>query len=455
MLSSMPKDSVALYPAAPALFMTEDVPYLYHPSTDLMYLTGCTEPATLLMLDTTEGARRRDKQNNLGQSHLFLRSKDPRIEQWDGPMLGTGHDTRELFGVDAVHANHWLPSAISERMEQQEPDLPLQRFYFDVSKNPMYTELVSRVQSPKGTSLASIWLRNWSPKKFVCQSRIIKSPAESVLLRMAASCMSKAFNDAMAMTILRGDECVPSSAGKIPERHIEATLEYSCKMHGASRMSFPSVVAGGLNTAVLHYMANNCQAESGDLVMVDAGCEYSGYCSDVSRSWPVSGKFSDPQRLLYELVLDVQLSCIDMAREGYLHRGEKCSLNVIHYFAAERLTEGLKDLGFMKGMSLENALDTRAYSKWFDHSIGHYLGMDVHDTHSVSKDIPLTAGMCVTIEPGVYIRHDDETAPAEFRGIGLRIEVSQCRRTKCRHQVIITLFNFHFYSQVAFDKRDD
>lgn len=424
-LSSMPPNSMALFPAAPTVNMTEDVPYLYHPSTDLLYLTGCLEPGALLMLDTTEQARRSDVRCGLGQSLLFVRPKDPRHEQWEGPMHGTGEETRDLFGVDAVHANHSLPHLISERIELDQSRSSLRHFFFNPHFNGDVTAFISQLQGRKGNYLASVWSRGIAAKKLVCQARLVKSPSEIALLRIAASYMSNAFNNAMAFTVTKNEKGLDTG---IHERQIEAILEYSCKMQGANRMSFPCVVASGKNGTVLHYMANSDKAKDGDFVMVDAGCQYKGYCSDVSRSWPVNGRFSSAQRLMYELILDVQFKCIEMARVGNCFRGERCTLNSIHSFAVEQLTAGLMDLGFMKGLTLEEAVSSRAYSNWFDHSIGHYLGMDVHDTHSVSKDLPLVAGMCITIEPGLYVRHDDESAPREFRGIGMRVEVSHFRQ---------------------------
>ena len=156
--------------------------------------------------------------------------------------------------------------------------------------------------------------------------------------------------------------------------------------------------------------------------MVDAGCEVHGYSSDVSRSWPVSGKFSPAQRELYELVLSVQKDCISKAKSSEIIFGEPVTLDSMHLSAAHQLTQGLLDLGFMKGESLSSAIQSGMYTRYFPHAIGHYLGMDVHDTHNVPKNVPLQQNMVITVEPGLYCRADDLSAPERFRGLGLRIE---------------------------------
>jgi Xaa-Pro aminopeptidase len=415
-LSRMESGSVALFPSAMPLNMSEDVPYLYHQNTDISYLCGCQEPGAVLVLDSTQV----DAMKSQEQALLFLRPRDFERECWDGPMLGVSSATRHLFGVDAVYPDYELRNVLADRLAKSS----CHQVYMDPAVNTnMSTGLMDGLSTTAQSQMLSKWSRSILPKSFVSHSRLIKSPAERSLLQQAASIMASAMNDGMAFSILRNDADAESQPPSLPERHIEARLEYSCKVLGASRMAFPSVVASGRNGTTLHYMANCGLALDGDLVMVDAGCQYEGYCSDISRTWPVGGKFSSPQRELYELVLDVQLRCIDLSRVA-LYGGSPISLNVIHSVAAEELTRGLKELGFMNGLTVEEALATGSYSKWFNHAIGHYLGMDVHDTHAISKSKPLQAGMCITIEPGLYVRVDDESAPEQFRGIGIRIEVS-------------------------------
>jgi Xaa-Pro aminopeptidase len=458
-LAQMPTHSLAIFPSAPQQFMSEDVPHLYHQNTDLSYLSGCDEPGSVLVLDNTVGEPPNSK-HNIGRSILFVEPRSAEREQWDGPMLGVSEETRATFGVDAVAPTAALPKILAESLARRSPegDAVCQRVFLDPKVNESTTHLAGSLPSATARDkFLSVWSRDTRPKDFVCRTRLIKSEAEAEMLRLACSAISGGLNDAMAQCSL-----APDAAGEIsiPERSIEALIEFGSKMRGATRMAFPSVVASGRNGTILHYMVNSSRAREGDFVMVDAGCIIGGVCSDVSRSWPVNGKFSGAQRDIYSLVLDVQLRCIDMARAGVARRNRQVSLNVIHAYASRALTEGLMSLGFMEGLSVDEALATGAYQvrviplasiplkarlfccceprstfclltstsilshlqQWFGHSIGHYLGSDVHDTHSLSKDIPLLAGMCVTIEPGLYIRADDETAPAAFRGIGMRIE---------------------------------
>lgn len=365
-LAQMPSHSVAIFPSAQQQFMSEDVPHLFHQNTDLMYLSGCAEPGSVLVLDTTakEPAQppatpERPKEN--GKSVLYLEPRSEEREQWDGPMLGVSEGTRSAFGVDGVGPIAALPHVLADNMTRIGPDggAACQRVFLDPTVNEEVTNLIGSLPTTESRErFLSTWSRDTKPKHFVCRPRLIKSPAEAELLRLACSAISGGLNDAMAHCTLSPD----GSRGKaIPERSIEALIEFGSKMRGATRMAFPSVVASGLNGTVLHYMVNSSHARDGDFVMVDAGCIVGGACSDVSRSWPVNGKFSGPQRDIYDLVLDVQLRCIDLSREGLEYRGRPVSLNVIHAYASKALTEGLVTLGFMRGMSVDQALATGAY----------------------------------------------------------------------------------------------
>lgn len=417
-LSALERGSIAIFPSSEVKFMTEDVPYLYHSDTDLAYLTGCEEIGAVLVLDNTAGSRP-GVDSECGKSVLFLPAVDKEREQWDGPMLGAGSDVRDRFAVDEVAEDVELPVFLSKRMAEGH----VKKVYFDPSTSKKASQLVAKLDSTAQTTFLQRWSKGVHPKMFVRQSRLRKSESEVALLREACRMMAVSFNEAMSATVLWSSADSHEAPSILPEREIEATLEYSCKMLGAERMAFPCVVASGPNGTILHYMKNSRNAKEGDLVMVDAGCQLHGYCSDISRTWPISGRFTRPQRDLYELVLDVQKQCIDHSRVGLLN-GKRTSMNALHSYASKQLADGLLQLGFMRGLSLAEAHESGAYATWFNHSIGHYLGMDVHDTHSLSKDLPLQPGMCITIEPGLYVQSNDETAPPEYRGIGIRIEVS-------------------------------
>lgn len=320
--------------------MSTDVPHLYHQNTDLTYLTGCAEPGSILVLDTSSPA---------GRALLLVEERSAERERWDGPMLGVSDDTRAAFGVDDCLPVSALQAVVSEALLERD----CSRVFLDPRANEAVTQAVFGVEEEARSRLLMAWARDAPPKEFVCGPRLIKSEAEIEAMRMSCEAMAGGLNDAMA-------GCVVGEEGA-RERVIEARLEFGAKMRGAARMAFPSVVASGQNGTVLHYMENRSVAREGDFVMVDAGCILGSACSDVSRSWPVSGKFSGPQRDIYDLVLEVQRQCIEMCEEGTVVGGRQVSMNGMHRHACRALTDGLQSLGFMKGISLDDAVAQGAY----------------------------------------------------------------------------------------------
>lgn len=332
---------------------------------------------------------------------LFTIPRDPAAERWNGPRIGACDDVAKHFGLDV--------RPTSELPEFLEGVLPgMEAVVLPAERQGVLRPALEGLPEPVRERFARLLRTDVAADAIAAPLRLRKSPAEIALMRRACSATANALNDAMSQ--LRANP-----GGSVPERAIESIIEYSCKRRGADRMAFPSVVAGGANGTVLHYMANSQRIPPGSLVMVDAGCELSGYSADVSRTWPVSGIFTPPQRDLYSLVLDVQKRLIANTVPG-------SSLDELHVQAATELAQGLLDLGFLKGETLESALASGKYAKYYPHATGHFLGMDVHDTHSVRKDVPLEVAMVVTIEPGLYVDPSDEGAPEEFRGIGIRIE---------------------------------
>lgn len=399
---ALPPSSIAVFAANTHKYMSEDVPYLYHHNTDLLYLTGCAEPASVLLVEnvTEENAR----------FLLFTQPRDTTRELWEGPVCGTGDDVRNHFAVHDVLCTEQLPTIFESILQDAK------QVFMDHEHNPFLCDPSICLPPQAQELLMERWKYGVKPKTLLMTQRLVKSPAELELMRRSCSIVSEALNDAMAHT------SVLDRSGLSSERAIEARLEYACKMRGADRLAFPSVVAMGRNATILHYMDNSQVAQKGDLVMVDAGCEVHGYSSDVSRTWPVAGRFSGPQRDLYDLVLSVQKSCIQNANTSRTVQGEPVSLDALHFYATRELVQGLLDLGFMLGENVESALHSGIYSRYFPHATGHYLGLDVHDTHGKSKSTPLTQNMVITIEPGLYCTLDDASAPEQFRGVGMRIE---------------------------------
>lgn len=378
--------------------MSEDVPYLYYPNTDMFYLTGVVEPGCVLMAC---------KQNNETVYGLFVRARDESREMWDGPQLGVCEEVRDYIGVDYVRDVAEFPKVLEQTLAN------VKSFHYDGSVNPGITHMLSRLDASLQKTLIEKWKDQPPPKNVVVSQRLLKSDSELALMRKSCQVISNALEDAMA-------NCHPKLS--LSERLIESYIEHGCKKRGASRMAFPCVVASGNNGTILHYMKNDAIPHPQDFVMVDAGCVVGGYCSDVSRSWPISGKFTAAQKDLYQILVDVQESCISHAYESAILNGTVVSLDVLHVHAARMLTDALLSLGFMKGHSLASALSSGAYARYFPHATGHYLGLDVHDTHSVQKSMALQKGMVITIEPGLYCPPWDTSIPEHFRGLGMRLE---------------------------------
>ena len=244
------------------------------------------------------------------------------------------------------------------------------------------------------------------PGTLVHEMRLVKSDEEVALMQRSADIAAEAHREAMA-----------SARPGMREYEIDALIEYVFRRSGAAAPAYNSIVGSGANATILHYVDNDAELKEGDLLLIDAGAEYEGFASDVTRTFPVNGRFTRPQRDLYQLVLDCQDECIRMTRPGV-------TLDEMHERSVEVLTEGMLRLGLLKGEPAK-LIEEGQYKKFYMHRLGHYLGMDVHDAgayHLDGKPRPLEAGMVMTVEPGVYVAEDAEDIPEEYRGLGIRIE---------------------------------
>lgn len=243
-----------------------------------------------------------------------------------------------------------------------------------------------------------------SPVNLIHQLRLYKSPAEQALMLKTCQIASQSIN-----------ETIKWSKPGVSEHHLFAKVDYECRIRNSNYLAYPPVVASGNNATTIHYITNSQIAHNGDIVLMDAGCEYGGYTSDITRTFPVSGHFTDAQRVLYEIVLTVQKELIKILNE------QNCSLDQLFELMCLELGKYLKEIGFIpkhiSGVDL-----ARAAYKFCPHHVSHYLGMDVHDTASISRGIKLEPGMVFTIEPGLYVTMMNRTVPEEFRGLGIRIE---------------------------------
>ena len=386
-------DALALVPAAPVRIRNGDASYPYRQNSDFLYLTGFEEPEALLVLAPGRTA---------AEAILFCRDHDARAERYDGERLGPERAAEALALDDAFpigDVDEIVPGLLEGRS----------RIYFSLGAD---AEFDRRVMSWVNELRARIGSAGHPPHEFVDighllhDARLVKSPAELRMMREAARISAGAHRRAMEKVHHGMNEGV-----------LEAELLYAFRAGGAREAAYESIVAGGERACTMHYVRNDAPLVDGELVLIDAGCEFGGYASDITRTFPVSGVFSPAQRELYELVLSAQRAAIAAVRPGV-------SFNAPHEAAARVLTEGLRALGLLEG-ELDALVEAEAAKPWTVHKSSHWLGLDVHDVGDYRlgdawRD--LAPGMVLTIEPGIYFHHDLDDVPARFAGIGIRIE---------------------------------
>ncbi|KAJ8254365.1 hypothetical protein COCON_G00209770 [Conger conger] len=379
-LQRHPFPHIAIVLSHPTRYMTNDIPYPFHQNQDFLYLTGVLEPDCALVLCCAPRPE---------SAVLFVPRRDPARELWDGPRSGKD-GASALTGVERVHSTEELGLVLKslkgstvwyDGSPSCHPQLHLAHLHPLLDGGPMVRPLRPLIHS----------------------LRAVKSPGEVALMREAGRITAQAFKRTMAM-----------SRGDVDEALLYAKFDFECRAHGANFLAYPPVVAGGNRANTLHYINNNQIVKDGEMVLLDGGCEYFGYVSDVTRTWPVNGKFSPAQAELYEAVLEVQMTCLSLCCPGV-------SLDHIYSSMLALLGGKLRDLGIIPP-SASNADAAKAARRYCPHHVGHYLGMDVHDTPELSRSQPLQPGMAITIEPGLYISENDEGCPERFRGLGVRIE---------------------------------
>ncbi|MEZ4470710.1 MAG: aminopeptidase P N-terminal domain-containing protein [bacterium] len=388
------KDAVAVFFSARETLRNNDVHFEYRQGSDFFHLTGFEEPESVLVLAPHREAG--------DQTFLFLRQRDPEREVWDGKRLG----------VEAAPAALGIDKAFPiEQLAQKLPGLLVGagRQYHHLGECSEDDVIIldalkaARRLRKRGDDTPGDVL---DPAELLHEHRLLKSPAAIEQMQQAATLTARGHRLGMAVT-----------RPGLFEYQLQAAMEYSWRVGGARREAYPSIVGSGPNACVLHYRENNRRLEAGDLVLVDAGCEFGYHASDVTRTWPVNGRFSDPQRAIYEVVLNAQLAAIDHCRAGH-------AFDAVHQVAVRVLTEGMCDLGLLKG-PVKERIEDEGYKRYYMHRTGHWLGMDVHDVgryYLRGTSRALEPGMVLTVEPGIYIAPDDDQAPEAFRGIGVRIE---------------------------------
>jgi Xaa-Pro aminopeptidase len=384
-------NGIAVLTAAPERVRSRDTLFTYRPDSDFYYLTGFPEPEGVAVLMPGRPQ---------GEFLLFCRERNPERELWDGPRAGPDGAV-EIYGADDAFPISDVDDILPGLLERSD------RVYYSIGIAPEFDQrLLGWIRD-----LNSNRQRGHAPSELVAldhllhEMRLFKSRAEASVMRTAARIAVSAHARAMLA-------CRPG----MMEYELEAEFLHEFRRHGAD-CSYPPIVASGANACVLHYRANDAELVDGELVLIDAGCEYEMYASDVTRSFPVSGRFSAAQRELYEVVLTANRAATKKAVVGN-------HWNDPHDAAVAEVTRGLKELGLLKGR-VPQLVRTQAYREFFMHRTGHWLGLDVHDVGDYKVHDQwrlLEPGMVMTIEPGVYVSAGSKSAGKRWRGIGIRIE---------------------------------
>ena len=386
--------AVFVLPATPPAPQAHDISYRYRPDPNLYYLTGWKEPNAVAVLRVRGGKP---------SLTLFVQPRDPTAETWTGPRLGP-EGARLRYGADHAYSISELGAELPGLL------VGADTLYYPLGRNRQMDDRVLRaVESAHGLARRQ---RSCFPTAIVRPEvllgpmRVIKDDVEIDALR--AACRATAAGHLAAMRVVRPG---------LFERDVEAVIEYTFRRHGATGPANPSIVASGAHATILHYDENRGRLKDGDLILIDAGAEQDHYVGDISRTYPVNGRFTSRQRPVYEAVLTAQLAAIAAVAPG-------TTLGRIHEITCTHLIQGLMALGVLHG-DPETLLERKAHGPFYPHQTSHWLGLDVHDAgplHAPTADLPLAPGMVFTIEPGLYFPADRTDLPAGLAGLGVRIE---------------------------------
>jgi len=392
LMATLPASAAVLIPGASLATRSRDSEYPFRQNSDFYYLTGIVEPDALLVLLPGREA---------GAAVVFCQDRNPLWEAWTGRRLGAAGVVAE-HGVDEAFENAERDVQLSALLEGRE-----QLFvpFDDGEALALAEQVYAESQAGRRRGIAPVsGFHDVSP--LIHAMRLVKADDEIALMRHAAEISARAHCRAMR-----------ASAAGLSEYHLQAELEHEFVWQGGSGPAYSTIVGGGDNACVLHYVENSAPLNDGDLVLIDAGAEFDLYAGDITRTFPVSGTFSEAQREVYETVLAAQESAVAVIKPG-------ATLNEIHQGVVRDLTAGLIELGLLSGEVDERIADD-SYRRFYLHSTSHWLGLDVHDVGAYRLDAdtprPLEAGMVLTVEPGLYIP-DAEDITAAYRGMGIRIE---------------------------------
>ena len=385
--------AAAIFPTAPVAVRSNDVEFRYRADNDFLYLTGFEEPEAVCLLLPGHPKE---------EFVLFVRPRDPERETWTGRRAWV-EGAIASFGAQAAYPIDQLDQKIGEYVTERD------HIYYAFGRDERFNQRVVT------------WMRQWlqlrprsgqgptgvlDPSDIVHELRLTKSPEELACMRQAIAIAAEAHQTAMR-----------TARAGMHEYEIEALLDYTFRRHGGSGPAYPSIVATGVNATILHYVNNDQPLHPGDLLLIDAGAEYDGYCADVTRTFPVAPRFSAAQRRIYDIVLRAQRAAIDAVRPG-------ASVHDPHTRAVEVLVDGLLDLGLLHGDRAE-IITKELYRPFYMHRTSHWLGMDVHDVGRYKVEgafRQLEPGMVLTVEPGLYVAADHTAVDPQYAGIGVRIE---------------------------------
>ncbi|GAA4895112.1 Xaa-Pro aminopeptidase [Ferrimonas pelagia] len=391
LMAQLPEGAVAVITAAAECTRSNDTEYRFRQDSDFFYLTGFNEPDAVLVL----------RPGQQPESVLFVRPKDALMEIWHGRRLGADAAAATL-GVTQAYGLDQLERELTPLLSDATvlAYRPGQR----AAEDGLIAAQLDTLRGGLRQGLrAPATLQDLRP--ILHEMRLHKSAAELAVMAEAGQISARAHCRAMRA-------CAP---GRF-EYQLEAEIQHECAMAGASDMAYGTIVGGGDNACILHYTENRAELKAGDLVLIDAGAELHGYAADITRTFPVDGRFSDEQKALYQIVLDAEVAAIAMLAPGV-------SIKDANAVALEILVSGLVSLGILQG-DISQLIADEAYKPFYMHGLGHWLGLDVHDVgdyQHADRRRPLAPGMVLTIEPGLYIGPDADVEP-RWRGIGIRIE---------------------------------
>jgi len=386
------KKSVAILPTAPEVMRNRDSDYPFRADSDFYYLTGFHEPEALAII-MSEGKSTK--------FILFCREKDPKMEIWTGARVGLENAVAQ-YGATEAYAYSDIDEILPLLLENQD-----KIFYSLGNHEALDFQLIQWLNEVKQKSRAGITAPNEiiTLDKIIHEMRLYKSPSEIKTMRHAAKISSQAHRRAMQ-----------ACQADMYEYEIEAEILHTFRKNNCVP-AYNSIVGGGQNACTLHYTSNNTRLNDGELLLIDAGAELNYYASDITRTFPINGKFSAPQKAIYDIVLQAQLAAINQVKPGQ-------TWNAPHQAAVKKLTQGLLELGLLKG-NIKELIENETYRKFYMHRTGHWLGMDVHDVGEYKingKWRRLVPGMVLTIEPGIYIPAGSKGVNIKWWNIGIRIE---------------------------------